>query len=106
MLPMIAQSIEGMLSAATKMHRMLTEAKNRFPLLDMATIERLLRAHTQQKDDLWLFEEQLRRWLTLPLTIDQQEEITRLQRELQQLNNRLTAILQLARELQVAVGEL
>lgn len=66
MLPVIAESVDGMLSAATKMHRMLTDAKSRPPLLDMATVERLIRAHTQQKDDLWLFKEQLHRWQTLP----------------------------------------
>lgn len=40
----------------------LQEAETRPHVLDDATVDRLIRVYTEQKEDLWLYEEQLARW--------------------------------------------
>ena len=51
-LPMIANVVEGMLEVAREQYQNLEEVKSRPHVLDDYLIMRIIKAHTQQKDDL------------------------------------------------------
>jgi hypothetical protein len=98
-LPLIATAIDGMLEAAREQYPALEQAKNRPGSLDDFTVERVVNVYTQQASDLWLYEEQLRRWKEQKLTQAQHKEVTRLEGQLEQLRTLLDAILSLAKAL-------
>lgn len=98
-LPLIAYAQRGMREAADDVYHSLMEAKPKPHVLDDATIARVIRVHTAQRDDLWLYAEQHRRWLTQQPTEAQRQEIERLDGELTHLRATLDAVLALADEL-------
>ncbi|MCU0533947.1 MAG: hypothetical protein MUD14_08625 [Hydrococcus sp. Prado102] len=98
-LPLIATAIDGMLEGAREQYPALEQAKNRPGALDDFTIERVVSVYTQQASDLWLYEEQLRRWKEQKLTQAQHLEVTRLEGQLEQLRAQIDAILSLAKAL-------
>ncbi len=59
----------------------------------------MIQVFTTQRDDLWLFAEQLRRWETQDLTHAQRQEVGRLGGQLERLRQVIAAILDLADEL-------
>ena len=61
MLPTIATHIDGMPEAAQEQYQTLLPAKARPHALDDYTVNRVKKVFTEQKNDLWLFEEQLKR---------------------------------------------
>lgn len=61
-MPLIAYAIDGMTDSAEEQLTNLQEAETRPHVLDDATVDRLIRVYTEQKEDLWLYEEQLARW--------------------------------------------
>jgi hypothetical protein len=75
------------------------KAKNRPYVLDDYLVNRVIDAHTQQAEDLWLFEEQIRRWKGEKVSLAQQEELMRLEEQLEELRKMLNLILTLAEEL-------
>jgi hypothetical protein len=98
-LPLIAHAIDGMLEAAEEQHSLLEQARPRSHLLDDATVARVTAVFTQQSDDLWLYEEQLRRWRDTELTATERGEVERLSGRIERLRTALTEILSLAEEL-------
>ena len=98
-LPMIATHIDGMLESAEENYGNLQEAKPKPHVLDDYTVGRVIKVFTTQRDDLWLFDEQLRRWKDGKLTTAQQTEVERLQGQMKRLREVITAILALADEL-------
>jgi hypothetical protein len=98
-LPLIATALDGMLEGAREQFPTLEQAKNRPGVLDDFTVERVVSAYTQQASDLWLYEEQLRRWKEQKLTQAQHLEVTRLEGQLEQLRTQIDAILSLAKAL-------
>ena len=98
-LPNIAWMIDGMLESAKDVQGSLEQARSRPHVMDDYTIGRVREAHGTQLDDLWLYEEQLSRWQTPTPTEAQQQEITRLTRQLAGLRGVLTATLALADEM-------
>jgi hypothetical protein len=98
-LPGIATAIDGMLEAAKEQYPALEQAKNRPGVLDDFTVERVVSVYTQQASDLWLYEEQLRRWKEQKLTPAQHQEVTRLEGQLEQLRTQIDAILSLVKDL-------
>ncbi len=98
-LPIVATALSGMLEAAREQYPALEEAKNRPHVLDDDLLNRVINAHTQQAEDLWLFEEQIRRWKAEKITKTQQEELRRLEGQLEELRKMLNLILVLAEEL-------
>lgn len=98
-LPTIAYAIDGMYAGVEQQYPTLLEAKQRPYVLDNATVNRVVNVYTQQQQDLWLFEEQLKRWQAQPLTPSQQQEVTRLEGQLEKLRQHLAAILSVAEEL-------
>src|SRR5258708_3825212 len=100
MLPTLGPHIDGMLEADQEQYATLLEAKPKPHVLDNATVDRVISAFTTQRDDLSLFDEQLRRWGIEPkLTQAQRSEITRLKKQMATLRQVNTDVLKLAEEL-------
>jgi hypothetical protein len=85
-LPLVASHIDGMLESATEQYETLQLAKPKPFVLDDYTVGRVIDVFTTQQGDLWLFDEQLRRW-------------ERLAGQMLQLHEVIAAILRLAHEL-------
>jgi hypothetical protein len=98
-LPLIASVIDGMLAADREQHATLLEARPAPHLLDDATIARVKRVFREQRDDLWLYAEQLARWERLDLPARQRREVARLTGQLARVRELVAAILALADEL-------
>jgi hypothetical protein len=77
----------------------LQEARTRPYVLDDDTVSRVKRAFTTQREDFWVFEEQLRSFQALKLTTEQRTEVTRLQGQLARLRQINSDVLALAEEL-------
>src|SRR5947209_3305130 len=99
MLTTIARHIDGMVEADQEQLATLGEARAKPYVLDDDTVNRVKRAFTTQREDFWLFEEQLRRWQALKLTSQQRTEITRLQDQMAHLRQINSDVLALAEEL-------
>ncbi len=99
-LPFIARVLDGMLESAAETGQALEEARPKPYVLDDATVTRVLQVYTTQQNDLWLYEEQLKRWGTLSLTTEERREVERLVNQLARLRQVIAANLALAKELQ------
>ncbi len=99
MLPPLAQHIDGMLEADREQYETLLEAKPKPYVLDDATVRRVINVFTKQQKDFWLFEEQLKRWQSGPLTAAQREEVEHLLTQMLALRENNEQVLALAREL-------
>ncbi len=99
-LPLIASLIDGELADGQEHHATLLSVRDRPYVLDDATVERSIKLHTDQRDFLWVFAEQLTRWRHQRPTDAQRRELDRLEGQLERLRAVLSAILALAEELQ------
>jgi hypothetical protein len=99
-LALLASHIDGMLESASEQYETLQEARPKPYVLDNYTVGRVIDVFTVQQGDLWLFDEQLRRWESGKLTITQRREVERLAGQMLQLHEVITAMLRLADELQ------
>ena len=100
----MAEMIDGMLESAAENYRLLQQARP--GSLDDATVERVVRVYTTQRDDLKLYAEQLSRWEKEPLDEKQSREVARLQQQLDRLRRVLSDVLALAekvKELTIAL---
>ena len=68
-------------------------------VLDDYTVGRLVEVYTAQRDDLWLWDEQLRRWASESLGRIHRREVERLQGQIAALHKVVDDILALADEL-------
>jgi hypothetical protein len=98
-LPMIAWSIDGMTESAEEQLGNLREAEDRPHVLDLPTVDRVIRVYTELQGDLSLYHEQLARWSKLSLTDAQRAEVTRLEQRLATLGAHIEALLALAQQL-------
>ena len=99
-LPLIVSMVDGMLEAAAEQYQTLQAVRSKPHVLDDATVARVIQVYTTQRDDLWLFAEQARRWAGEPVTPAQHQEIQRLISQVARLRTLLDAILALADALQ------
>jgi hypothetical protein len=99
MLPTIATHIDGMLEAAQEQYQTLLPAKAKPHVLDDYTVNRIKKVFTDQQNDLWLFDEQLKRWQSNQLTGEQRKEVERLQGQMKKLREQVKTILELADDL-------
>ncbi len=97
-IPTIAWAINGMADSAEAQKRNLAETATRPGVLDDSTLHRLTAAFSQQKGDLWLYVEQLRRWRRERLTPAQDAAIALLEQRLATLTADVTAILDMAEQ--------
>jgi hypothetical protein len=98
-LPTLATHIDGMLAAHQEQYATLLQAKDRPHVLDDYTVQRVIKAYTTAKNDLPLFDEQLRRWSAEKVTTAQRQEIIRLKSQMQQLHEVIDNVLKLANRL-------
>src|SRR5260370_34481017 len=94
-----------MLESATEQYETLQLAKPKPFVLDNYTVGRVIEVFTTQQGDLWLFDEQLRRWERGKLTTAQRQEVERLAGQMLQLHEVIRAILHLAEQLQESTIE-
>ena len=98
-LPLIAWAIDGMAESAEEQLGNLQQAEDQPHVLDLPTVDRVIKAYTEQQGDLWLYREQLARWGKLALNEAQRAEATRLEQRLATLGARIDEILALAQQL-------
>ena len=98
-LPLIASLIDGVLADGEEHHATLLSVRDQPYVLDDATVQRSIKLHTEQRDFLWVFAEQLTRWRHERPTDVQRRELDRLERQLGRLRKVLSDILELAEEL-------
>ena len=99
-LPLIASLIDGELADGQEHHATLLSVRDRPYVLDDAIVERSIRLHTEQRNFLWVFAEQLSRWRNEHPSDAQRRELDRLEGQLERLRKVLSDILELATELQ------
>lgn len=98
-LPLIASLIDGELADGQEHHAALLSVRDRPYVLDDATVERSIKLHTEQRDFLGVFAEQLARWRHEQPTDAQRRELDRLDGQIERLRAVLEDILKLAEEL-------
>src|SRR5690349_14860076 len=98
-LPLIAWSIDGMTDSAEEQLGYLRQAEEQPHVLDLPTVDQVVRVYTEQQGDLWLYREQLARWGKLALTDAQRAEVTRLEQRLATLGAHIETLLALAARL-------
>ncbi len=99
MLPTLARHIDGMLEASQEQYETLLQARPKPHVLDDYTVNRVIKAFTTQISDLWLFDEQLKRWQADQLTEAQRQEVERLVGQMKRLREVDNQVLALAKEL-------
>ena len=95
----IASHIDVVLEAAQEHYQTLQPARAKPHVLDDYTVKRVIEVFTVQKNDLWLFNEQVKRWTVQPLTPGQRTEVQRLTGQMVKLRQVIADILALADEL-------
>ncbi len=98
-LGLIAYNIRGMFESAQEQYETLKEAIPRPYVLDDFTVKRVIDVYTVQQKDLWLFDEQLKRWKAQQLTPAQSQEVEKLTITQEQLTKVVKDILALAAQL-------
>jgi hypothetical protein len=98
-LPMVAEVIDGYIPASDDLYASLSEARFKPHVMDDATLDRVDQIYGEQRDDMWLYDEQLRRWSEGTLTEDEAREIARLKTVLGEVKARIADILAIAAEL-------
>ncbi len=96
---LVGTMIDGMLEGAREQYVTLLEARPTPHVLDDYTVARVVEVFTQQRDDLWLWDEQLKRWDGETLTPLRRREVERLQGQMVALRTVIDNILALADEL-------
>lgn len=98
-MPRVAWMIDGMLEAAEQVHSSLRGAKEKPHTIDDYTIDRIYEVHGTQLDELWLYEEQLRRFEKEKTSVEQGKEIDRLTAQVMKLRGVLNSCIKLAEEI-------
>ena len=91
--------IDGMLQDAEEHYQTLLQAPPKPHVLDDYTVGRVFEVFGRQKDDLFLFEEQLARWKMDKLSVGQRDEVDRLTEQLGRCRTVIASILSLAEQL-------
>ncbi len=98
-LPLVAYLIRELLASAEGQYESLLPVRTKPHVLDDSIVNRVLRLFREDKEDLWIYEEQLRRWKKQRLTTEQREEIDDLGRVLERAKPVIDSVLELAEEL-------
>jgi len=101
-LPHIVSQIDGLLAADNKNYQALQEARLRPGVLDRETVDRLIRAFTDQGRELGPCQEQLLRWRNSVQSDAQRDELKKLDQRLEQIRGVITSVLSLASEVKAA----
>lgn len=95
----LATHIAGMLQSDEEQYQTLLQAKDKPHVLDDFTVNRVIQVFSDAKQDLPLFDEQLRRWGSEKVTAAQRQEIIRLKLQMQKIHTVVDNVLALASEL-------
>ena len=98
-LPLIGTMIDTSLRENEAFYQTLSEAKPKSHVLDDHTVERILKVYGEQREDHWVFEEQVERWKKIELPPATLKELERLEKQLIKAKEVLDGILSLAHEL-------
>ena len=90
--------IDGMLESTSDNLQPLKQAQP--ASLDDRSLERVIRVNTTLRDDLWLYEKQLKIWQTGLMNEQQEIEIRRLQKQLVKLRRVVEEILAMKEKLE------
>jgi len=96
---LVGTMIDGMLELAAQQAALVQEVRAKPYVLDDETVDRVIGVYTRQRDDLWLWDEQLRRWSAEALNGIRRREVLRLQGQMVKLHAAVASILALADEL-------
>jgi len=96
---LVGTMIDGMLENAREQYATLREVRPKPHVLDDDTVGRLVEVYAAQRDDLWLWDEQLWRWAGESLGTVRRREVERLQGRMAALHTVVDDILALADEL-------
>jgi hypothetical protein len=96
---LVGTMIDGMLENAREQYATLLQARPTPHVLDDDTVSRVVEVYTAQRDDLWLWDEQLRRWAGESLGAVRRREVERLQGQMAALRTVVDDTLALAAEL-------
>ena len=91
--------IDAMLQDAEEHYQTLLQASPKPHVLDDYIVGRLFEVFGNQKDVLWLFEEQLARWKMDKLSVGQRHEVNRLTEQVGRCRTVIESILSLAEQL-------
>ena len=91
--------IDAMLQDAEEHYQTLLQASPKPHVLDDYIVGRVFEVFGTQKDDLWLFEEQLARWKMDKLSVGQRHEVDRLSEQVGRCRTVIQSILSLAEQL-------
>ena len=91
--------IDAMLQDAEEHYQTLLQASPKPHVLDDYIVGRLFEVFGNQKDVLWLFEEQLARWKMDKLSVGQRHEVDRLTEQVGRCRTVIDSILSLAEQL-------
>lgn len=98
-LPTLGPHLAGMLQADEEQYQTLLQAKDKPHVLDDFTVNRVTKVFSDAKQDLPLFDEQLRRWSSEKLTTSQRQEVVKLKTQMVKLHEVVDNVLALASEL-------
>src|SRR5580700_5443563 len=91
--------IDAMLQDAEEHYQTLPQAAPKPHVLDDYTVGRVFEVFGSQKNDVWLFEEQLARWKMDKLSVCQRHEVDRLTEQVGRCRTVIDSILALAEQL-------
>jgi hypothetical protein len=95
----LAVHIDGMLQADEEQYQTLLPAQSKPHVLDDFTVNKVIQVFSDAKQDLPLFDEQLRRWGAEKVTPAQRQEINRLKGQMQKIHEVIDKTLALASKL-------
>jgi len=99
MLPIVSESVDGMLSATEDQLVNLRAAQAKPHVMDDHTLNRVAKVYNEQLEHIELFEKQLYRWQKENLTADQATEVSRLLKQSIQLKAATQAVLEMAQSM-------
>jgi hypothetical protein len=105
LLPVVALMLGKALRNSEDQYEALSEARDKSHVLDDETVSRAIRLYRAQLEDLQLYEEQLRRWQSQPLTSDQRKEVDRLLGQLPRIKHLSETILEMLSEIKDKAGD-
>jgi hypothetical protein len=98
-LPLLTQMVHDGLENTINNYRMFQQAEHTPYILDDATVQRAQRVYTDQRDDLWLYDNQCEHWLKQDLSGQQRQQVKQLQQDVDRLRKQTQLVLDLLAKL-------
>ena len=96
MLPVFEEMIEGVWESTVEQVHNLEQASHKPHVLDDATLSRLIKTFTEQKENHWLFETQFKLWLESEIAPAQRDHANDLVEQYAELKIATERVLELA----------